>query len=371
MRVSIFALLAGAMVLTAALSSQAQDGPNKKEIEKKKGIERVNGRTLFEWSDLAKSKDPSEAELAIATLKVYGRDAQREAPVVIKAFSSKDISLRVNAAITIGFIGLSPEHKDEGINGLRRLLRDTQGIVRFQAIRALGRLGPIAFDAVAELCSAANDTWSWEIRGAAAAALGNVAWDSNGYNRAAWSACLRAAQNDVCSEVRLQAVLALILFGKPGKIDEVRREEQILQALTSEKQKKVAVWAHVGLMRLDEKMADRASEHHLTAISKYLKSKDFQCRMHAARALAVIGPYAKTQVPPLTDALSDKDNDAFVLIWVITALSNMKDDAKEALPALDRLKSHSDPTIREMATRAIEEIKIKQRRDDMPDKKKK
>src|SRR5262249_42177138 len=147
--------------------------------------------------------------------------------------------------------------------------------------------------------------------------------------------------------VRLSAVWSLILFGKPTSPDDLRIEEKVLQGLTVDKPQagrtggkpfsgRGAIWAYVCLMRIGD-----VSEGYLASISKYLKSKDLQTRIHAARAFSVINVYGGSQAPALIDALVNEEEPA-ALIWIITALGSMGDLAKDAELQLKRLAGHKE-----------------------------
>src|SRR5438309_1493030 len=98
MRSSLFACLAGAMMLMTTLLGHAQNDPIKaKELEKKKTTEKVNGKTYYEWAKDLKSKDASVREQAISVLKAWGWMAQDETKEILKAIDQKDVSLKVNA----------------------------------------------------------------------------------------------------------------------------------------------------------------------------------------------------------------------------------------------------------------------------------
>src|SRR5205807_8913929 len=144
--------------------------------------EKFNGKVMFDWMTDLKDKDVSVRERAIASLKVYGKAAREAAPLIIKAIKDPDMSLRVNAIITLGFIGIDPKDRQSGIDALKgRLTTDEQqGIVRFQAIRALGRLGRDGYDAVPFLIRATQYSHCWEIRAAAVSALASTGWDPAG-----------------------------------------------------------------------------------------------------------------------------------------------------------------------------------------------
>src|SRR5260370_18625534 len=87
-RLLLGSTLAAALVMLAALPVQAQG--EKKEIEKKRSAERLNGKSMYDWMKDLREKDPSILERAIAALKVYGPEAREASHEIIKAISDKD-----------------------------------------------------------------------------------------------------------------------------------------------------------------------------------------------------------------------------------------------------------------------------------------
>jgi HEAT repeat protein len=353
-----------------------------KEPEKKKSNEVFNGKTLFEWTNDLKNTDPSVRGKALAAIKVYGAAGQEYGQTVsqvIKALGDADVSIRVNAAITLGFIGLPDSHARDGVRALMALLNpynEKQSIVRFQALRALGRIGsagtPEVFNSCALAISLLKDP-CYEVRAAAANALGNIAWDpdGSGFQLNAYHNLL-STFNDSCAEVRLQAVVSIIVVGRKMRETELVHTKSALLRLTSEKQPDhINIWARVALMQIE----NTASEQHLLAIVKYLKSKALDSRIHASRALATLGMLKldyKSRVKDLIEVLDNKKEDATVKYWAISALGNLYEEAKESLPVLRGLDKDPDPLIPLVAKEAIEKITTK-RRDvaDMADPKKK
>src|SRR5262249_45110967 len=151
------------------------------------------------------------------------------------------------------------------------------------------------------------------------------------------------ALSDSSSQVRLEALYSLIVFGIPNSPADKNREAQALQSLMLARQPdKVQIWARVATMRIE-----KVSEQHLLVIAKYLKSSKLESRVHAARAFAAIGPEAKSRVDDLVDALADKEPQ--MLFWTCAALAQMGDSAQKAIPALQKLLNHSDETVRRAA----------------------
>src|SRR5262249_24367903 len=152
-------------------------------------------------------------------------------PKLITAIKDPDVSLRVNAVITLGFVGLNEDQVRQGVDALKQCLRDTQGIVRYQAAEALNRLGaPQGYDAIPSLIAATQDNSSWEIRRAAVNALGSVGWDpiaNSGFHHNSWVAVIRRLK-DPCFEVRVAALISLIIFGKPTSATDQQIEERAI-----------------------------------------------------------------------------------------------------------------------------------------------
>jgi HEAT repeat protein len=367
-------------VLLLAPSVTAQDlkdikppsDKEKKDVpDKHRGNEIVNGKNLYDWTRDLRDKDASVRERAIATIKVYGPDARQYASDVIRAMKDPDVSLKVNAVITLGWIGMEEKDVRDGLAALIGLLDNPQGIVRFQAVVALGNLGAKGNAAVARLIPMMRDRSSWEIRQAAARSLGQTGWAINEktklpvFDLRAFGALI-SALGDSCSEVRLEAIHGLITLGKPANTGDLLKEERALQSLLHEKPdrqpKKIGIWARVALMRID-----KITEAHLTAISQHLTSNDLETRIEAAKALTAIGEGASSRVDDLIRALEDKDSR--VVFWSCYALARMGHKALGALPALERLTQHDDQAVREMAAKATEEIKGNRPKNEAPEPK--
>ena len=112
---------------------------------------------------------------------------------------------------------------------------------------------------------------------------------------------LASILNDSCSQVRLEAILALMVLGPPVSANDKQVIIQSLKSAIPDKNKVVSIWARMGQMRMDNDI----TEAQLSAIAKHLKGTELSPRIHAARALGTIGPQAKAKVPDLMAALDD------------------------------------------------------------------
>ncbi len=358
-------LLVAAMVFVSATANGQVAHSDEKTPEMKKSAQSVDGKTMYEWmKDLKEGvKDPGVRVRAIHSLQFYGNDAREAVRDIIKALRDTDASVRVNAAIALGLIGFDAKDLKEGISALTRLVsRDTesQGIVRFQAAKALGRLGTDSAPAIPALVNAIRDTTASEIRSAAAFALGSASFDTaKGPDPRAIHALLgdptyRTGLHDVSHEVRMEAIFSLIYLGPPVQGTDKAAEKRALELLLHDKNKIIEIWTRVALMRLD-----KVSSQHLLPIAKLLKDTDMRVRVNAARAFAIMGQDAKSAIKDLVYALDDKETS--VVVWACMALGEMRDAGQEALPKLEALADHQDPRVKQAAAEAIGKIKAKVR----------
>jgi HEAT repeat protein len=358
--------------------TQAQQQPNTKppgggqqdvkELAKPKEISSgtvIGGKTLGDWMNDLKDKDPAVRENGLATLKIYGTAAREAAPLIIKLLRDGDTSVRVNAAIALGLIGMDDINMREGISGLARLLADGQLVVRYQAAMALGRLGPDARDAIPNLIPVVRpDGYAsghcWEIRKAACFALGSVAADKeNGPDSRAIGALI-GAFNDSCHQVRLEAVIAILVLGAPATGREKIAINNALRPLAKDRNKHVQIWASMALMRMD-----KVIEENLALIAKHLKATEASVRQHSARALGTVGPEASSCVPNLVDALQHEE-DPQTLLWIVWGLVQVqiKEPSPRAVSALTGLLKHKLDPIRHAAQEALEMLKGKNRKEE-------
>ena len=301
MRTSLIGMAAVFVFLATAMPARAQT----KDSE-------INGKRLEQWIKELADRDASIQENALHMIMRYGQGAQETAGApLILALGSLDTSVRVNATIAIGLVGLGKADLERGVSALVRLLNDTQAIVRFQSAMALSRLGVGAKSAISKLAKdTINDKTSWEIRKAAAVALGTIGAQPTGPD----STCLNAlvgALRDSCSQVRLGAVMSLaFLAPASSKPAEIASIEAGLKNVLSDRDKTVAIGAHVVLFQMQKDKAPQAALAHVDSIAASLKSPDMKARCNAAQALGTLGDHAKAKVPMLVANLSDKQTDA-------------------------------------------------------------
>jgi HEAT repeat protein len=308
----------------------------------------IGGKTLDQWAREISSKDRSRGENAIRTIMMFGPDRAYEAvPVLLKELSKPglDASIRVNGANALGLIlGRMKDEPEtryvkDAVTILIRMLGDTQGIIKYRAAQALGRIGtrdigPEAKAAIPGLIRLVNDPITWEVRQAAVQALGFIASDNEDKLGPPLNVqvALFGALNDPASQVRLGAIQSLTRLGAPANPDHRMKLLKSLEAVAlKDPDASIRVWGHMAIMSVSHKV----TQEHVTPIAKMLQHAEVATRVQAAQALGAIGSEAKDTVPALVAALNDPE--PTVVMWVAMALGRMEFGATKALPMLEQL----------------------------------
>jgi HEAT repeat protein len=357
--------------ISAQNKDKAKD-KDKDQFAKEKDV-LVGGKTLKQWvAELHQARDPGMRITAMQMLTHYGTAAQEAVPDLVEELKQRDPSLRTNAIVALGAIGSDKENVDKVLTAVAKLLGDNQQIVRYRAILLLAYWGPVAKKyAAPQLLSLVKDTYnsSWEVRRASALALGSIGQvpkDNKDQQDPHIFRALTDALSDPCAMVRLEALSALFMLGPPLTPTDRNRAIQSLTALTGNKDKTQAIWAHMVLVRFENKPAapknpdknadklSKSAEKHLHAIALYLKHQDLDVKIQAARALGMAGTNAKNEVPELMEALGDKE--LAVIAWSIAALKEIGPGAQKALPDLEDLTKHKNEGLQKLAKDAIDVI---------------
>jgi HEAT repeat protein len=317
------------ITLLAVLSAGRLPAADEKKSTEPTPPSEIAGKDLKKWIAEIKDPDPGVVENAIRTVIHFGREARDAGPNLIDQLENhRDSSIRTNAAIALGILNQELHSSDitRAVDKLgQRMTDDGQTIVRFHATLALTRFGPDAKPVLNKLVLTSKDGPSWEIRKAAVIALGAAGGDKDkGPDPRAVNA-LVAALSDKCAQVRLEAVIALGVLGKPAAKTEA---DTVLTALTGrfkDHDKMVAIWAHASYMAVDGINAKKLSE-----IAAYLKNTDVTVRCHAAKALSMFGSDAEAHIPELVETLHDKQPAAASA--AAEALAHMDKDLKGDKP---------------------------------------
>lgn len=356
-------------LFVAFLVVDAAPAQGKKKDEKKDGssITEIGGRTLDEWIKDINHKDPGRRATALSTILMFGPDRAYEAlPAILEQMGRSvtlDVSVRVNGATALGLIlgsarEADPKHVREAVKILQRLCSDTQAIVKFRAVQALGRIGDEAKAAIPNVLPVLKDTLACEARQAAAITLGQIAIDKDKGPSLLVLKELFAALGDHAAQVRLAAIQSLTWLGAPA---DPKAQQSLLAALDPVANKDieptVRLWAHMAMMSITR----RIDAEHIAPIVKMMDHPEVPVRIQVAQALGTIGPKAKSGIPALVAHLTDKDPGVImVCIW---ALGRMEDNATLAVPHLEKIVSAPDmpDAIKDTAKEAIKQISGKKK----------
>jgi HEAT repeat protein len=354
--VAAVAFCAGAFwAVTAPARAQADKDrpPTTNKIISLTGDAEIDGKTLAQWMKYAKHPDPADRKLALTMIALFGEDAKKKAlPLLIATLKDKDQAVQGSAVVTLQKIcvNLDPTEINQNefndlVKGLVGNLHSGVAYARVQAAYALGNIGPAAKDAIEPLVrKTIKESYSYEIRQAAAAALGRVAYDDKKGPDYRAVAALCSATRDDSYVVRLQALTSLIMLGVPKKENDKTYEKRALERLIQqERNRTVQIWAHMFLAELDEalKFLPQAAKNVDKVAEHLQKETDPQNRVHAAAALAALGAKAKGKVPTLIVGL--KDPQPVVTAACISALGRLKEhvgaaDVRTIIKLLDPME---------------------------------
>ena len=315
----------------------------------------VGGKTLDEWMKLMEDRDPSVREHAIRMIGQLGPTAKKAAPTLIRqiAPNANDLSPMTSAVIALGqIVPDDARHIKDAVQALNSLLNHDQLILRFQAATALGHIGAPSRTSVERLKPMIKQNMSWELRRAAAYALGKVGRDDSGMPDMLALKALVDGIDDPCKEVRVESLQGVINLGMPALPQHQLELRGLLeQRVRADKDKFASIWVRVALLRMD---AGPQTDAYVNDIAKHLKSTDLTLASDAARAIGACGVIAKSKIPDLVESL--KSSDITLTFWSAWALGRMGPEAKNALPNLTALLESADSNVKTAAQEAIKQI---------------
>jgi HEAT repeat protein len=322
------------------------------------------GKTFSQWKLDLSSGDAYVRADAIQAVVQFGPGAAEAVPLLIQRCSDKDVSPRTKAVIALRLVRAADKDRTKVIEALsQRLYSGTaygegQTIVRYEAARGL--LFYASLDngpeqvrrALPAVAKGAEDPSCCEARLVCLQVLRLAGRDkSSGPDARATNALLKAL-HDPIAKIRLEAILGLGSMGRPRDPVLMNKVITALQQVTTSRAPRThLMWAHVGLLAMDDKLADSA----LKALARYLDSTDMNVRAESAHVLGAIGPQAKKYVPTLIKHLSDKEP---VAVAASAALVGIKDTSEPVLTALIKQLERKEPTVVAAACLAMGELGV-------------
>ena len=258
---------------------------------------------LVDLNALLDDPDAMVQGRAIDTIRSLGPAGRRALPRVIGLASSPDPAVRLSAALFIESHGQSAA---EAVPALAALLSDPVPKLRTTAAQALGKLGKAAQPAFDGLAALLGDPLV-EVREVAALTLGSLELDAE-----AVRPHLARALRDDRAEVRRAALRAIQRLGPPGSI---LVPDIILLASSKE----------------NTRLVDRA-----------------------------LRPFERTgpDVRSLPELVKELDHEQVaVRLLAIKFLGLAGQNARDAIPALERIREDPNAEVRQQAKAACEQIK--------------
>jgi HEAT repeat protein len=124
----------------------------------------------------------------------------------------------------------------------------------------------------------------------------------------------------------------------------------VLEAARSDSPRRRAM-AYVAFGTLTGEVKAKCADESVPLLIKGLEDEDVATRRHASSALRFYGSLAKSSVPHQIKRL-ETEQDRIVLGYILKGLGTMGPDAKEALPAVEKVIKGNDEQLIEMARRA-------------------
>jgi HEAT repeat protein len=325
-------------------------------------ITEVGGKTFAQWLAELKHADSSRRTEALINLLAFGETAGDAVPQVIDRLQDGDMCVRAKAVLFLKNAYVRDKDKVKVVEALARCIggnsstpRDTQGIVRYEAAVALMRFPEDGKAAINALLVGMKDPQCWELRQVCIIALRQAARDpKTGPDPRATKALLTVLRDDRNERVRTEATISLGAMTRPQDPQLLADVVQALQGQIKAHDKPLALWSHVSLMALDDKVTEKS----LTEIGKLLKSPEREIRLQCLTALAAMGGKARAIVPEILAALQDKEKE--VVQAAIAALPHMDDRGPRVLNALIAITKGSDQPLIFAACAALGQFRVAQ-----------
>lgn len=339
--------------------------PEKKDDDFPKEI---GEKTLVMWmNELKTSKDAAVRESAVRAFPLFGPRAMIITSDLMLQALKTDPDLNVKLAVMsiapyMSYNQLEDPHCNDRLDFIIRMLNSESSAVRFEAINVLAGIGPVARKAIPQLVLRGNETGSWQIRRAAAAALGFIGrgWvnPENPAERiepvdAAVTGLMNILKNDSSANVRREAANALITVGPVSTVQQKLWRNTLDGVLKNDKDRAVQGLVRVAILKNDP-AGVKGNEALLNQIAAQLLSPEASARSEACQALGMIGDPANKKAQDLLDLITNPKEENGVTAAAIVAVANMKGMAGLTVPVLKKVAaSHKSDDVKKYANEAI------------------
>ncbi len=293
------------------------------------------GKRLDEWKVDLMHPDPSIREAALIVLPQFRKGAENAVPEVVKRLTSDpDASVRVKSAIALRMIPMERKtvHRSRIVRALAQAIaHDTQSIVRYEAVNTFQYFCPINYqdkdeaECITALLTSVNSQTTFALRSVCIDAIILAGVDpKKGPDPRVTMALMQRATSEPATQVRLKAIMALGVMGRPQDPTRFVQVRDLLTArgrATGLHQRTIRIWSHVSLSLLTEKIDDK----DLKEIAESLKDREAALRVQAVTALGALQDKAKAHVGTLCDMVLGRrpEDDLGVLKAICSAFASM------------------------------------------------
>lgn len=269
-----------------------------------------NGKTLREWMDGLKNKEPNVRCEAVAALAALSPDPKVVVPKLLEVLDDKDDDVRWQVYRSLTKMGVA------AVPPLCTALKDDDARIRSLAAKALARLDKKSRPAIPMLQHALKDK-DKKVRIEVARAL----WDIDRQAQTILPVLI-ACLTDEDATVRLASVWALTVMDSAAKPAVPALLERLKERNTD-----VRVDAAWALWRID-----RRAKVAIPVLVAAMKDNHYEARINIPSMLDQMRPDAVDVIPVFIELL--KDRDASMRSNVASSLGSFGPKASAALPAL-------------------------------------
>ena len=291
----------------------------------------------------------------------------------IEQLQSEKVEDQRTAAEILGDIGRYAKNTKDIVQALTGVLQAKgDGLVRLQAVRSLGRIGPAAKEAVPTLKFAVKDP---SVASACRLALWHISNDAGQIKELidtlkVKDPLIRSSAIRALGEIGPKARAAMPLLIKGLEEQELFVTNATIEALGQMGTAAKAAVPHLAKIVNGEEPINagnalmtlgalgRDAKDDVPAIARALRHPNKNVRANAISALGQIGPLAKPAVPELVKTLAKAltDNDREVRDHITRTLGTIGPEAKVAVPTLIKILEDPDEEARLDAAEALVEI---------------
>jgi HEAT repeat protein/S1-C subfamily serine protease/DNA-directed RNA polymerase subunit RPC12/RpoP len=323
------------------LKNEQEDLLRRLTLDALKQIGKPDRGDLDALKEALNDSHPEVRGYAVGAIGLLGVDGQSALPDLLKLARAPEVVVRQNAIRALGRMG--PEYKEKVMPLIASGLKDSDRDVRLAAGEAVASMGSFGKEDIPVLMEILKNS-DPQIQAFAATALGKM----GSVARPAAAALANAFKDSTDRGLRRAVVEALATIGKSAKTSVPVYAEAL-----HESDKEMRKTALEAVIRLGADAEEAAG-----AVGDLLNDPDKGVSLSAARALKKLGPAAKKALPAMREALKEEDRD--LRLEVLAALGAMGPEAKPAIKEMLKVfegdRRFSERKVHERCAQALASI---------------